>query len=205
MLPTCFIYLIPDFLVSCLKPRYFHHFSAISSSQQIGCFILGFQHGFEFCIISPDLCWEISVWAAWNMPDGAVSVQVHKHQPVTVEQWEPRWWPLQLWRRGENSWKTQKFYVYIYYMRKTRKNLKVWECLHCLHLHREEVAKVIWVPMICYEDWRCLGQCLNFNLSANVERCFTAHFALRSFEGADSWTGWKRVYQRWWRLPSCAI
>ena len=43
---------------------------------------------------------------------------------------------------------------------------------------------MIWVPMICYEDWRCLGQCLKFNLSANVERCFTAHFALRSFEGA---------------------
>ena len=50
----------------------------------------------NFASFRPICVGKISAWAAWNMPDGAVSVQVHKHhQPVTVEQWEPLLWPLQ--------------------------------------------------------------------------------------------------------------
>ena len=156
-----------------------------------------------------------SVWAAWNMPDGAVSVQVHKHhQPVTVEQWEPLLWPLQFFlhashrKTKEEGWyqrslKTsrRKFMENseILCLRKIWKNLKVWERLH---LHREEVAKVNIGSY--YLPWGLAVPRPAFHPSANVERCF----ALRSFEGAPSRSihgqAQKRVYQRRWWLPSRA-
>ena len=50
----------------------------------------------NFASFRPVCVGKTSVWAAWNMLDGAVPVQAHKHhQPETMEQWEPLWWPLQ--------------------------------------------------------------------------------------------------------------
>ena len=188
---------IPYFLVSCLKPKYFHHFSAISSSQQIGCFILGF----------------------WNMPSLTAWIWIlHQFAPLVSGQFpfEPletcrmvlcqcrcinttNPWP---WNREKRCSDLFNFFISkiskdieekingkfrnSMYEESTEKSKGLRTSTLSIHLHREEVAKVISVPMICYEDWRCLGQRLKFNLSANVERCFTAHFALRSFEGAPS-------------------
>ena len=49
----------------------------------------------NFASFRPICVGKNSTWHAWSVPDGAVSVQVQKHQPVSAEQWELLWWPLQ--------------------------------------------------------------------------------------------------------------
>ena len=45
----------------------------------------------NFASFRPICVGKNSTWHPWSMKDGAVSMQVQKHnQHVTVEQWEPR-------------------------------------------------------------------------------------------------------------------
>ena len=157
----------------------------------------------NFASFRPICVGKKSTWHAWSMPDGAVSVQVQKHnQHVTVEQWEPRAAVVtssnfsscmsQKDKGGnQRSLKTsrRKFMENseIQCMRKTGK-INVWNGVYIYHhLPREEVPTVI-------------SQCEK--MFHRVLR--PAKLWKRTFQ-IDSWTGSKRVYQRRWWLPSRAI
>ena len=114
----------------------------------------------NFASFRPICVGKNSTWHPWSMKDGAVSVQVQKHnQHVTVEQWEPRAAVVtssnfsscmsQKDKGGnQRSLKTsrRKFMENseIRCMRKTGKKINVWNGVYIYHhLPREEVPTVI--------------------------------------------------------------